>query len=45
MMIINLKAPGCQFKYLNYLCLGNSEVSDDTVVTHILPQPAAESKR
>ncbi|KAG4951925.1 hypothetical protein JHK85_045792 [Glycine max] len=24
---------------------GNSEVSDDTVVTHILPQPAAESKR
>ncbi|KAJ1413328.1 WD40/YVTN repeat-like-containing domain superfamily [Sesbania bispinosa] len=24
---------------------GNSEVSDDTAVTHILPQPAAESKR
>ncbi|KAK8471598.1 hypothetical protein PHAVU_003G270100 [Phaseolus vulgaris] len=24
---------------------GNSEVSDDTVVTHVLPQPAAESKR
>ncbi|RDY02840.1 Syntaxin-binding protein 5, partial [Mucuna pruriens] len=24
---------------------GNSEVCDDTVVTHILPQPAAESKR
>ncbi|XP_061351439.1 uncharacterized protein LOC133296460 [Gastrolobium bilobum] len=24
---------------------GNSEVSDDTVVMHILPQPAAESKR
>ncbi|KAK7379694.1 hypothetical protein VNO78_34383 [Psophocarpus tetragonolobus] len=24
---------------------GNSEVSDDTVVTHILPQPAAQSKR
>ncbi|MED6204054.1 hypothetical protein PIB30_005452 [Stylosanthes scabra] len=24
---------------------GNSEVPDDTVVTHILPQPAAESKR
>ncbi|KAG4941132.1 hypothetical protein JHK87_045003 [Glycine soja] len=31
--------------FLNHLCLGNSEVSDDTVVTHILPQPAAESKR
>ncbi|CAL0313098.1 unnamed protein product [Lupinus luteus] len=24
---------------------GNSEVSDDTAVTHILPQPAAESRR
>jgi len=27
-------------------CLGNStEESDDTVVTHVLPQPAAESQR
>ncbi|KAK7262765.1 hypothetical protein RJT34_30345 [Clitoria ternatea] len=25
--------------------VGNSEVSDDTIVTHILPQTAAESKR
>nr|KYP36996.1 hypothetical protein KK1_041853 [Cajanus cajan] len=29
----------------NHIEARNSELSDDTVVTHILPQPAAESKR